>query len=98
MKKVKSNKPQTKIKKLWKWLFGTRNKQCNIHIVIASSGKSFLIKDVELVDAGVRGIKNVCNGCLFYEKDFTCKYLERKKMPIDCFDTNNSHYKPKNWR
>jgi hypothetical protein len=66
-------------------------------VVIASSGKSFFIKDVELVDAGVRGIKNVCSGCLFYEKDFTCKYKERKKMPIDCFDVENKHYKPKNW-
>jgi hypothetical protein len=85
------------MKNIWKCLFGKQKQQLDIPVVIASSGKSFFIKDVELVDAGVRGIKNVCSGCLFYEKDFTCKYKERKKMPIDCFDVENKHYEPKNW-
>lgn len=68
-----------------------------IHVVISSSGKSFLIEDVELVDKGLP-VKNVCRGCLFLEKDFTCKYTERLKMPMSCMDVDTpSNYQPKNY-
>lgn len=80
------------MRKLWNRI----RKAFVIRVVIATSGKSFLIENVELVDAGVRGIKNPCLGCLFYNKDFTCKYQEKQKMKIDCFDVKNSHYEVKN--
>lgn len=63
--------------------------------VISSSGKSFLIEDVELRSKGLP-VKSICWGCLFQEKDFTCKYVEREKMPISCLDVDNSNYQPKN--
>jgi len=37
------------------------------------------MKKVELVSSGVRGIKNPCLGCVFYEKNYTCNHKEKKK-------------------
>lgn len=67
-----------------------------IHAVISSSGERFFTDEIELVSKEIP-VKSICRGCLFEEKDFTCKYKERLKMPISCMDVDNSNYQPKNF-
>jgi acyl-CoA synthetase (AMP-forming)/AMP-acid ligase II len=62
--------------------------------VISSSGERFFTDEIELVSKEIP-VKRICRGCLFEEKDFTCKYKEMLKMPISCMDVDNSNYQPK---
>ena len=65
-----------KMKKFWKWLFGTRKQQCNIHDVSVSVAGScstcrFADRDKDVCTAGTywaeKGFNKICYGGELWE-------------------------------